>query len=171
MPEESYCQIMVGRAMTGLVGLQEVLERLASEGAPANAPGLGRRLVEEVAKRNYVPPRAAADYEAALLREYRRHIESLASGKGARTWRDPRKEHFPWFPTIFEAKCDGCGDCLPVCPRDVLEWTPEKTRMLVLEPYECAPGCQLCAKACTRQAISMPPVAVLHRRAESARQP
>jgi hypothetical protein len=37
----------------------------------------------------------------------------------------------------------------------------------VLEPYECAPGCELCAKACRPQAIVMPPHAVLYQRVES----
>jgi len=37
-----------------------------------------------------------------------------------------------------------------------------------LEPYECAPGCELCAKACPRQAIIMPPRAVLYQRVEGS---
>ncbi|GEM_PF-201004 len=166
MPEtqRSYCQIMVGRAMTGLTGLQEIMEALDREGIAGDDPNLGARLVAEVGKLNYVPPRAQADYEAALLREYHRFAEARASGGAIRAWRDPRKEHFPWFPTIFEAKCNGCGDCLPVCPNNVLGWNPEHTKVLVLEPYECAPGCQFCAKACALGAISMPPPAVLHRR-------
>jgi len=162
----SYCQIMIGRAMTGAIGLQELMEALCQEGAVPDAPGLGRRLVEEFGKHNYVPESAARVYEEALLREYRGYLEARRSGKGDRVWRDPRKELSPWYPTLFEGKCDGCGACVPVCPRQVLGWNPEKTKALVLEPYECAAGCQLCAKACTRQAIVMPPMAVLQRRVD-----
>lgn len=161
----SYCQVMIGRAMTGLMGLQEVLQALAEEGVSGDDPGLGRRLVEALRAHNYVPPPAEPQYEAALVREYRRFLEARSSGTCARVWRDPRKEHAPWFPTIFEAKCDGCGECLTVCHRDVLGWDPDGSKkVLVLEPYECAPGCQLCARACAPRAIVMPPPEVLHRR-------
>jgi NAD-dependent dihydropyrimidine dehydrogenase PreA subunit len=162
MPDLSYCQVMIGRAMTGLIGLQEILEALAGDGLPAETPQIGQRLIQELGKHNYVPARAAPDYEAALVREYNRYLQDRAAGKGARLWRDPRKEHAPWFPTLFEAKCDGCGECLSVCPNSVLGWNPEHTKVLVLEPYECAPGCQLCAKACPRKALIMPPRESLH---------
>jgi len=163
-PGLSYCQVMIGRAMTGLIGLQEIMERLAEEGVSADGPDAGRRLVSELRAHNYVPPVAQAQYEAALAREYRRFLEARTSGTGAHVWRDPRKEHAPWYPTIFEAKCNGCGDCLTVCPHDVLGWDPAGSKkVLVLEPYECAPGCTLCAKACGAHAIIMPPREVLHR--------
>ena len=96
-----------------------------------------------------------------------RYLEARASGRVTRAWSDARKEHQPWFPTIFEAKCDGCGVCLEVCPKDVLDWNADKTKVLVWQPYECAPACQLCARACKPKAISMPPIAVLHRRVET----
>mgnify|MGYP005840084353 CR=1 FL=1 len=163
----SYSQVLVGSAIVGLVGLQEALEGLAAGNVPADAPDVGARLVAEIKKHNYIAPRAVARYEAALAAEYRRFLETRASGKGIRSWSDARKEHQPWFPTIFEAKCDGCGVCLEVCPRDVLDWNADKTKVLVWQPYECAPACQLCAKACPRKAISMPPLAVLHRRVEA----
>ena len=162
----SYCQVMIGRAMTGLIGLQEILEGLAGEGVPADAPGLGPRLVAALREHNYVPRPAAATYEAALQREYRKYLDARESGSPGRIWRDPRKELQSWYPTMFEEKCDGCGECLKVCPRDVLGWNPEHTKVLVLEPYECAPGCQLCARACTRGAIMMPARATLHQQVD-----
>jgi NAD-dependent dihydropyrimidine dehydrogenase PreA subunit len=162
MPELSYSQLMIAGRMTGLIGLREMLEALAAEQVPADAPGLGVRLVAALRQHNYVPPRASSAYEEALVRAYARHLEDAASGTGARAWRDPRKEHAPWYPTIFEAKCDGCGECLPVCPNNVLGWNGDRTKMLVLEPYECAPGCQLCFRACARRAIVMPPREALH---------
>ena len=165
--DRSYCQIMIGRVMTGLIGLSEILEAFADEGVALDAPDLGPRLVAELRKHNYVPRPAVATYEAALVREYRRHLEARASGATGRVWRDPRKELLSWYPTIFEAKCDGCGACLEVCPRDVLGWDPDHRKVLVLEPYECAPACQLCARACKRGAIMMPAQSTLHQRVDS----
>ena len=163
----SYCQILIGRAMTGLIGLREIFDALAEEGVQLDATNLGPRLLAELKQHNYVPPPAIATYETALVREYRKYLEARASGSVGRRWRDPRKELLSWYPTIFEAKCDGCGECLEICPRAVLGWDPDHARVLVLEPYECAPGCQLCFRACTRGAIVMPARESLHQRVET----
>ena len=175
MPESglSYCQIIVGRVMTGLIGLSEILQAFSQEKVPADAPGLGQRLVEELKKHNYVPSSAMAVYEAALLREYKKYLQARQSGQAGHLWRDPRKEHKPWYPTLFAEKCDGCGDCVPVCPHHVLGWDGEgeERRVLVLEPYECSPGCELCAKACKRHAIVMPPKAILYQRVDTPSAP
>jgi len=57
---------MIGGVMTGLMGLPDILDALAEEGIPADAPGLGARLVAEVRKHNnYVPHPAVAQYENA----------------------------------------------------------------------------------------------------------
>ncbi len=169
MPDKSYTQIMVGRAMAGLIGLREALEELAQEGLPADAPDVGARLVEAIRRDNYVPSQAVADYEAALAREYSRYVRARASGAPSREWRDPRRGHIPWFPAILSDRCDGCGECVRACPSNVLGWSEDHTLVLVLEPYACAPGCQLCAKACRPHAVVMPPADVLRRPTESLR--
>jgi len=163
----SYCQIMIGRAMTGLVGLIEIYEQLAAENVPADADGLDAWLVAAIKAHNYVPRPAIAQYASALVREYARFLEERATGAPSRLWRDPRKELQSWYPTLFEEKCDGCGECITVCPRSVLGWNPDHTVALVLEPYECAPACQLCARACPRSAIMMPAQSTLHQRVDS----
>lgn len=164
----SYCQIIVGQALVGLVGLVEIFESLANESIEPDAPGLGKWLVSQVRQHNYVPRGAVAAYETALLREYRAFLEARRSGTSEHAWRDPRKEHKPWYPTIFAEKCNGCGECVPVCPNHVLGWDLAHCKVLVLEPYECAVGCELCAKACPTGAISMPPRAMLHQRTDAS---
>jgi hypothetical protein len=56
---------------------------------------------------------------------------------------------------------------LPACLNDVPGWNADKTRVLALEPYDCATGCELCAKPCKPQAISMPKRTVLLQRVEN----
>jgi hypothetical protein len=87
----SYRQIMVGRTMVGMVGMNEVFGSLASELGEADMPDLGARLVTEVQEHNYVPRGAAAEYEKALLREYRAYLEARRSGTAERAWRDPQR--------------------------------------------------------------------------------
>jgi len=166
----SYNQILIGRVMTGLVGLTEVLDRFSDEGLSADTPGLGKRLVDAVAEHNYVPRSALLEYTASLLGEYRLHLEARAAGESRRSWRDPRKEHVPWYPTIFAAKCDGCGRCIASCPNGVLGWNEDETKALVWEPYECALGCTICARACPPKAIIMPPRQLLHQRVDAPAQ-
>jgi len=161
MAPQSYCQVLIGRTMTGLVGLQEAMEQLAQDSVTPDAPDVGAKLVDEVRQHNYVPQSARDEYEAALVRAYRAFVEARAAGEGGRVWRDPRRAH-NWYPTIFAAKCDGCGDCLPVCTREVLA-RGEDGKVIVLEPYACSEGCGLCARACTRGAIIMPPREALYR--------
>jgi len=163
----SYNQILIGRVMTGLVGLTEVLNRFADEGLPADSPGLGKRLVDAVAENNYVPRSALLEYTASLLREYRLHLEARSSGESRRAWSDPHRKHVPWYPTIFASKCDGCGRCIKACPNGVLGWDEDKNKALVWQPYACAPGCTICAQACQPKAIVMPPRQVLHQRLDA----
>jgi len=158
----SYRQLMVGQTMTGLVGLEEAFGALAAENITADAPELGARLVKAVREHNYVPNGAVAEYERALVQAYEEHVNRDDEGTRNRDWRDPRKVHINWYPIILDARCDGCGECISICPRSVLGWNHSHSKTLVLEPYECAPGCQLCAKTCPRRAIVMPPREALH---------
>ena len=48
-----------------------------------------------------------------------------------------------------------------------LAWNEDKTKALVWEPYECAPGCTVCARACPPKAIVMPPRQILHQRVDA----
>ena len=160
----SYRQVMVGRAMAGLVGLDEAMEALAVEGVPAQGSAAGNHLVEAIRAHNYVPASVEDAYAEALRQEYEKYLAANDEDGPPRVWRDPRREGTPWFPTILDQKCDGCGKCIPVCPNQVLGWNPEKTLALVLEPLECMPNCSLCASVCRPRAIIMPPRTLLHER-------
>lgn len=62
--------IYVFGSSRGLVGLEEIYERVRAQG-PVDPEKLAEALVEAVARRNYIPDRAQAAYARALLLDYR----------------------------------------------------------------------------------------------------
>jgi len=66
------------------------------------------------------------------------------------------REYIPWYPTIDEDKCIGCGECFNFCKNGVFEWDEEKNCPRVAQPYSCVVGCSACQKLCTQDAISFP---------------
>ncbi len=70
----------------------------------------------------------------------------------------------PWFPTIFEDKCDGCvktgkSRCVEFCPNGV--FTFQDGKAVVAYPTKCGGGCSTlrcsaCAPLCHKKAISFP---------------
>ena len=69
--------------------------------------------------------------------------------------RSPR-ERFPWFPTL---NCRGCLrdlECLNFCPAGVFDWDPATGEPIVARPFNCIPGCRICAENCKGNRISLP---------------
>lgn len=65
------------------------------------------------------------------------------------------REKIPWFPSVDEEKCTGCGKCFEFCPHNVYE-LHEKSR--VKNPYNCVVGCSTCKGLCPQEAISFPDI-------------
>jgi len=73
-------------------------------------------------------------------------------------------ESIPWFPTIFEDKCDGCAKtgkprCVEFCPNGVFEFRDGKA--IVAHPDKCGGSdttfhCSACAPLCNKRAIVFP---------------
>ena len=57
-----------------------------------------------------------------------------------------------YLPKIDEEKCKSCGECVDVCPADVLEAADDKTN--VANPDECL-GCESCVSVCPEEAITV----------------
>ncbi len=55
-----------------------------------------------------------------------------------------------FFPIIDEDKCQQCGDCMDVCPTDVMEMDEGVTK--VANPADCL-GCDSCIAVCEPEAI------------------
>ena len=57
-----------------------------------------------------------------------------------------------FVPTVDKDKCEGCGECVEVCPVEVLELEDEKA--VVVNEEECL-GCESCIEVCEQEAITV----------------
>lgn len=164
MHKLSYRQILVGRFMSGMIGLDEMFGELyEAGGAPDEA--LVPELLAGARKDNYILAAAEANYAAALLREYRKYCEQRKSGVTRQTdygtWRGIPREQIPWYPTLYEDLCDDCGKCVSFCPEKVFAFTEDDQGVYVASPLKCQVGCAECGRICSQKAIAFPPRAVL----------
>jgi len=157
----SYRQIRVGRFMVGVRGLDEIFAALYEERC-APDPSLQAELLRRIRAHNYVPSSAEEEYGAAFLGEYRRFCEGKAGGRkgGApaqAVWQGIPRHQVPWFPTVAEDLCDGCGRCLEFCSYGVFALADSGEVVEVVEPLNCLVGCDACAQVCPQGAIIFPP--------------
>lgn len=54
--------------------------------------------------------------------------------------------------TIDKEKCTGCGECVDICPAEVLEMVDEKSEVANID--ECL-GCESCVETCPENAITL----------------
>ena len=59
----------------------------------------------------------------------------------------------PFLPIIDPNRCEGCGDCVQVCPRDVLRLV---NGLAALAYPERCNYCGDCEEHCPTEAISLP---------------
>jgi len=57
-----------------------------------------------------------------------------------------------FLPRIDEQKCKQCGECVDVCPADVLAVKDDET--IVANPADCL-GCESCVSVCPEEAITV----------------
>ena len=81
MPMANIRQISVAGVRVGLVGLDDILEKVAGE-ALASDEKTAERLLHLVSKANFVTPSRRDEYKTALLREFKRHRGEQVSEDG-----------------------------------------------------------------------------------------
>jgi DNA-directed RNA polymerase subunit D len=73
------------------------------------------------------------------------------------------KEHVKWQPVsactyriipdiVVNERCNNCGECVEICPRDVFEIRGDK--LTVVKPEECS-MCMECVKSCEMEGIEV----------------
>ncbi len=59
------------------------------------------------------------------------------------------------MPTfVYTSRCTGCGDCVDICPSDIIHYDRKMRKAYNIEPDACW-ECLNCMKVCGRQAIDV----------------
>jgi hypothetical protein len=68
----SVTQIKIGKHRTGIVGLKEALEEVASETIHPSEEQIAVLLIKKLSRKNYIPSIVINLYETAFLREFKK---------------------------------------------------------------------------------------------------
>ncbi len=75
-------------------------------------------------------------------------------GMGCGTKYSKARCHWDSVPQVKEEKCDGCGNCIPVCPFDAISLVNGKA---VVDAEKCWIGDQACQAVCDKNALWLTP--------------
>jgi hypothetical protein len=82
MMEKDYRLVFVGNTQVGLIGLKEIFDELKTRKDESESV-LKARLVEQAAKKNYIPDSIKEDYRKALFREFKKFLgEKIEEERG-----------------------------------------------------------------------------------------
>jgi len=158
-------QIVVDGKQIGIAGLDEVFEELIASGHERDECAKSV-LLEKLTEFNFIPPVKRDSYATAFWNEFRRYCEQKTrkdAGVEEPTvlWKGIQREEIPWFPRIVDDLCDGCGDCLRFCSFRVFDYDEGGEKVIVVNPYNCQVGCDMCTLKCGPDAIIFPPKSIL----------
>jgi len=74
MRENDVTQIRINSNLVGIVGLRQVMEKLARDDAHLADDEIGNEILKRVSEKNYIPARAKELYVKAFIREFRKHL-------------------------------------------------------------------------------------------------
>lgn len=67
-------QIRIGKHNTGIIGLNAILTETARQTKDMQDNDIAKLMVKKVSRQNYIPSNVTDLYEAALVREYKKHM-------------------------------------------------------------------------------------------------
>ena len=74
MASTEVTQIMIAGHRTGIIDLNKVIEEIAGEFSGKPDDEIADELMTRLSKRNYMVPKARADYRTAFLKEYKKFV-------------------------------------------------------------------------------------------------
>ncbi len=74
-------------------------------------------------------------------------VARLGLGKNHAKWQPVVACGYKNKPVITITECDGCGECVEVCPKGILSIDESTNKVTVSDEIECS-LCKLCEKAC-----------------------
>jgi DNA-directed RNA polymerase subunit D len=96
-----------------------------------------------------IPITKLADGEALLIYA----TATLGRGRDHAKWQATQAVGYSYYPSItISKKCDGCGECIRRCPRDVLA---KKDGKAVVEDIESCTLCKTCVEVCPQKAVAL----------------
>ncbi|MFH0816040.1 MAG: DNA-directed RNA polymerase subunit D [Methanobacteriota archaeon] len=96
-----------------------------------------------------IPLTKLADGEALLIYG----TATLGRGREHAKWQATQAVGYNYYPSIaISKKCDGCGDCIKRCPREVLA---KKDGKAVVEKLEDCTLCKTCVEVCPQKAVTL----------------
>jgi len=92
-----------------------------------------------------------------------RPVKGADEPGAVKAWHGLDRKEIPWYPSLDEGECIGCGLCVVTCGQARLVWgfDGERRKAVLLQPYNCMVGCNNCEVNCPRGAISFPDVRVV----------
>jgi NAD-dependent dihydropyrimidine dehydrogenase PreA subunit len=66
------------------------------------------------------------------------------------------RNFIPWYPSVDQNLCTGCGLCVEHCKHAVYKPDPDANTVVVVNPYHCEVYCESCRFRCESGAISFP---------------
>jgi len=74
MPQNDVTRIRINMQSVGIIGLRDLMEKMADEYAEKSDDKVQAALIKRVSRKNYTPDHAKEDYGKALLREFKKFL-------------------------------------------------------------------------------------------------
>ena len=74
MPEDNVMQIRINNNLVGIIGLEQVMEKMVGEFSSCPDEEIGAEMMRHLEKNNYIPKQASGLYTIALVHEFKKYL-------------------------------------------------------------------------------------------------